>query len=95
MSLNVKCPKCGSTSVQLSNVSSKHGCFWFILFGCYYLVWIFIKWMIGLMVLVCLDWWMAIVKAIMGKGYIWKCKRWFSGTKKVYYCHECGYNFKG
>ena len=49
MALNQKCPKCGSTHVQLSNIESKHGCFWFILFGWIYLIWILIKWCIGIM----------------------------------------------
>ena len=95
MALNVKCPKCGSTEVQLSSVSSKHGCLWFILLGWVYLITIPIKWIIGLAVLCFVDWWMAIIKKKQGKGYIWKSKRWFSGKKKVYYCHSCGHNFKG
>ena len=28
----VECPKCGSTKVQLSNESSKHGCLYLVLF---------------------------------------------------------------
>lgn len=40
MALNQKCPKCGSTHVQLSNVESKHGCLWFILFGWLFLFWV-------------------------------------------------------
>lgn len=95
MAYNVKCPKCGSTHVQLSNIQSKHGCLWFILLGWLYLFALAFKWLIGLMILCCVDWWMSIVKKLQGKGYIWKCKRWFSGNKKVYYCHNCGYNFKG
>lgn len=31
MAINVKCPKCGSTKVQLSNESSKHGCLYMVL----------------------------------------------------------------
>ena len=95
MALNVKCPKCGGTHVQMSSEKSKHGCLWFLIFGIYYVILMMIKWVIGLMVLMCIDWWMASIKACQKKGYIWKFKRWFSGTKKVYYCHDCGYNFKG
>ena len=43
MAVNVKCPKCGSTKVQLSNEMSKHGCLWTVLFGIYYFMWIMIK----------------------------------------------------
>ena len=93
--MTIKCPKCGGTHVQISNERSKHGCFWFILFGIFYLFWVMIKWMIGLLVLVCLDWWLAIIHAVRNKGYFWKSKRWFSGTKKLYYCHDCGNNFRG
>ena len=95
MAMNVKCPKCGSTQVQLSDTKGGHGCLWFILFGWLYLIWLPIKWTIGLTVLLLIDWWMAIIKKCTGKGYIWKCRRWFSGKRKIYYCHSCGHNFKG
>lgn len=95
MEMNQKCPRCGSTHVQLSDVGSKHGCFWFLMFGWLYIIWIPIKWCIGLTVLICFDWWMALIKKHQNKGYVWKCKRWFSGKRKVYYCHDCSYNFKG
>ncbi len=95
MSLNKKCPKCGSSNVQVSNVSNSHGCLWTILFGIFYIMWVLIKWMIGLIVLLCLDWWLAIISASRGVGYVWKCHSWFSGKKTVYYCHNCGHNFKG
>lgn len=94
MSINVKCPKCGSNHVQLTNERSKHGCLWTILFGLYYLALVCVKWIIGICVLLFWDWWMAIIKAIMKKGYVWKYKGWFSSTKKTYYCHDCGYNFR-
>jgi hypothetical protein len=92
---NQKCPKCGSNHVQLSNVQSKHGFFWFLIFGWVYLVLIPIKWCLGLLTILCIDWWMALIKKSQGKGYVWKGKRWFSGRKKMYYCHECHHNFKG
>ena len=94
MAINRKCPKCGSTKVQLSNEESKHGCLWTVLFGCIYIPWIMIKWCIGGMIFICYDWWMAIVKKAQGKGHIWQCKKWFSGRRKIYYCHDCGYNFR-
>lgn len=94
MAINVKCPKCGSTHVQLSNESSKHGCLWTILFGIYYIFWIMIKWIIGAMIFMCYDWWMAIIKAVTGKGHVCQSKKWFSASKKIYYCHNCGYNFR-
>ncbi len=48
MSINPKCPKCGSCKVQLSNSESKHGCLWLFLFGIWYVLWVIIKWCIGL-----------------------------------------------
>ena len=33
MSLNRKCPRCGSDFVQLTNERSRHGCFFTLLFG--------------------------------------------------------------
>ena len=91
----MKCPKCGSEKVQLTSESSKHGCLWLILFGWAYLILVFFKWIIGFAVLVCIDWWMAMIKKSKGKGYIWKSKRWFSGKRRTYYCHDCSHNFRG
>lgn len=93
MALNIKCPRCGGVRVQLSSERSKHGFLWFLIFGVLYLVWIPIKWTIGLTILL-FDWWMAIIKGIMNKGYVWKSKGFFTTTKKLYYCHDCGYNFR-
>ena len=94
MGINRKCPKCGSERVQLSDVQKKHGCLWFILLGWIYVFWVMIKWMIGIIIFFVYDWWMAIVKASQGKGHVWQSKKWFSGSSKVYYCHDCGHNFK-
>ena len=94
MAVNVKCPKCGSTKVQLSNESNKHGCLMVILFGIFYASWFFIRCIIGIMLLICYDWWMAIIKKASGKGHVWQSKRWFSNRRRVFYCHDCGYNFR-
>ena len=94
MAINVKCPKCGSTNVQLSNERSKHGFLWLVLFGIYYLVWLVCRWIIGLLMFFIYDWWMAIIKKIRNKGHVWQCKRWFSNKRRIYYCHNCGYNFR-
>lgn len=82
MWINRKCPRCGSQQVQLSNERSKHGCLWLILFGIYYICWIFLKWMIGFCVFLCYDWWMVIVKQASGKGHVWQCKKFFLTRKK-------------
>ena len=94
MAINRKCPKCGGTKVQLSSESSKHGCLYMILFGLWYFILVMFKWMIGAMLLVCYDWWMAIVRATSGKGYVWQSKLWFSNRKQIYFCHDCGHNFR-
>ena len=94
MSINPRCPKCGSHRVQLTNERSKHGCLWFLVFGFLYLIWIPIKWCIGLVIFILWDWWMAIIKALLIRGYVWKSKGWFTLTKKTYYCHDCGFNFR-
>ena len=94
MAINVKCPKCGGTKVQLSNEQNKHGCLYLVLFGWLYFMWLMFKWMIGFMVLLCYDSWMAIVHKAQNKGHVWQCKRFFSNKKKVYFCHDCGHNFR-
>lgn len=94
MGVNTKCPKCGGQKVQLSSESSKHGCLFTVLFGIWYFFWLLIRWMIGLTILVAFDWWMAIIKAAQKKGYVWQSKRWFSNRRKVYFCHDCGHNFR-
>lgn len=95
MSMNPRCPRCGGLHTQLTNEWHHHGCLWTILFGVWYLLLIFVKWMIGIVLLFCLDWWMAILKALFGKGYVWKSKRWFEHTVRTFYCHDCGCNFHG
>lgn len=92
---NMRCPACGNTNVQCSVERSKHGCLWFLLFGAWYLAWVICKWCIGLLVFILWDWWVAIIVSLSGKGYVWKSKGWFSGKKRIYYCHHCGHNFKG
>lgn len=94
MAINKRCPRCGSEKVQMSNERSKHGCLWAILFLGWYFIWIMFKWMIGFTILMVYDWWMAIVKNVQGKGHVWQSRKWFSGVKQAYYCHDCGYNFK-
>ena len=94
MALNVKCPKCGGTRAMLTGESKRHGCFWLVLFGIYYAVWSVIRWIIGLLILILFDWWIAILKAIAGKGYAWRSKRWFSPWRRTYYCPDCWYNFR-
>ncbi len=94
MAINKNCPKCGSNYVQLSNERSKHGCLWIVLLGWVYILWLILKWIIGLCVFILWDWWMAIIHHMGGKGHIWQCRKWFSGNKRIYYCHNCGYNFK-
>lgn len=91
----VKCPKCGSVKTQLTSNKSHHGILWIILFGFWYIFWISIKWCIGLMILTCYDWWMAIIKKNQGRGHIYQSKRWFEMRTREYYCHDCGNNFRG
>lgn len=63
-------------------------------FGMYYIFYLFFKWLIGIIMFFLVDSWIWIIKKIQGKGYVWHCKKWFSGVKRTYYCHDCGYNFK-
>lgn len=93
--LNRKCPRCGSTKVQLSSERSKHGFFWLILFGFFYLTWVMIKIFIAFMVFIMFDWWMAAIKKSQGKGYSYYSKRIITNKPKIYYCHNCGNNFRG
>ena len=94
MGINYRCPKCGSTHVQVSNEKSKHGCFWAICFGLLYFMWLICKWTVGFLFLIYYDWWMAIICKANGKGYIWHSAKWFSTKKRICYCHNCGHNFK-
>ncbi|ARE12012.1 MAG: hypothetical protein L0J96_04505 [Lactococcus lactis] len=95
MGVNRKCPKCGSTHVQLSSQKNKMGwgCLGMIFFGIFYFMHIFMKWAVGLMLFIFVDWYMAIIKAAQNKGYVWQSKKWFSGKKQMFFCHDCGNNF--
>ena len=92
--INVKCPKCGSTKVQLSNENSRHGCLFTILFSVWYLIIVLCRWIIGALLFFVWDWYMALIHKARNKGHIWQCRKWFSGKKRIYYCHDCGYNFR-
>lgn len=95
MSLNPKCPKCGSSKVRLTTQSSKHGFLWFILFGWLWLMWWLCKAMAAFCVLVYFDWWYALIKKNQGKGYVWLSKRIMQNKTRTFYCEECNHNFKG
>lgn len=94
MSINKKCPKCGSEKVQLTNENKKHGVLWFILFSIPYACWWLFKATCALCVLILWDWWMAIIKKKQGKGYTWISKRMISNKSQTFYCHECNHNFR-
>ena len=94
MAINAKCPKCGSTHVQLSDEANKHGCLYTLLFGWLFVIWLIFRWIIGLMIFILYDWWVVIVHKALGKGHVWQCKRWFSNRRRIYYCHDCGHNFR-
>ena len=63
-------------------------------FGFYYIVYLLCKWTVAFCILILFDWWIAIIKAITGKGYVWKSLSLFSSRRKLYYCHSCGHNFR-
>lgn len=90
----IRCPKCGSTKVQLSNERSKHGILWLILFGWLYAIWWLSKAMVALIVLMFFDWWYAIIKKSQKKGYVWLSKRLIENKTRLYYCHKCSNNFR-
>lgn len=94
MGVNKKCPKCGSTKVQLSSEKSKHGFLWFILFGVLYGMWWMVKLCVAILVFTFYDWWMAMLQKSKKKGYVWVSKRMLQNNTRVYYCHKCGNNFR-
>ena len=94
MAITGKCPRCGSNHVQLSIEKSRHGCLWTLLLGWIYILWVLIRWLVGIVLFFLWDWWTAILHAFMGKGHVWQCRKWFSGYKRVFYCHDCGCNFR-
>ena len=32
--------------------------------------------------------------AACGKGHVWQSQRWFSNRRRIFYCHDCGHNFR-
>jgi len=95
MSINPKCPNCGSKDVQLTTEMSKHSVLWFVLFGWLWLLWWLFKAMIALYVLILFDWWYAIIKKSQNKGYVWISKRIMQNRSKTYHCNKCKKNFRG
>lgn len=95
MSINKKCPKCGSTKTTITSERGKHGFLWFILFGLVYGCWWLFKAMMALVVLICFDWWYALIQKSQGKGYVWLSKRMIQNSSRIYHCEKCGNNFRG
>lgn len=94
MGINRKCPKCGSNKVQLSNERNKHGFLWLLLFGLWYVMWWCVKAIAAFCVLIYFDWWFALIKKSQNKGYVFLSKRIITNNSKIYYCHDCGNNFR-
>ncbi len=89
-----KCPYCGSTDVVVvKDDRPHHGFFWWILWGYLYLIWVVIKWSIGILVFVFWDSWMFFVHLLLGRRHSWKCAYWFFGKKRVFVCGHCGRTF--
>lgn len=89
--MNKKCPKCGSSKTKVTQQLKKHGFLWWVFIGVW--VWLF-KVIFAMTVFMVYDWWMAIIKKIQGKGHIWRSKKMMSNTATIYYCDDCGNNFK-
>ena len=94
MSINPTCPKCGSNRVQLTMEKRSRGFLWFLFFGVFYIIWVMLKWVIGIAVFMWYDWWMALVDRARGKQHVWAAKRFFTGRRQTYFCHDCCHNFK-
>lgn len=94
MGINVRCPECGGSDIQVLGESDKPGCFRLIIFEIPYFAFMMVRWCIGLCVLIFWDLCISIVCKIRGKGYVWRSKKWFSNRRKVYFCHNCGHTFR-
>ncbi len=94
MGINFKCPECGSSHVQQFSSESDQHVLYLILFGLPYFVWLIIRWGIGFCVLLCWDSWMAIVHMMRGKSHVWQSKKCFFNRRRIYFCHDCGHNFR-
>ncbi len=93
MSLNSRCPRCGSENTQLSAETRTRGCLWLIAFGWYYVAFVALKWFVGVMLFLFIDWWLAIIFACIRRPYRWTCRRFFTGRRRYYFCHNCGHNY--
>ncbi|MBR5027062.1 hypothetical protein IKX64_00485 [Candidatus Saccharibacteria bacterium] len=50
--------------------------------------------MVAVVVFIYWDWWFALIQKSRKKGYVWISKRIIENRSKIYYCHNCGYNFR-
>lgn len=89
----INCPKCNSTNCTLETKGMHFGILFFILFSIFWLLYAICKWTIGLFILICFDWWIAIIMKRKNKTYYWHCKKWFI-KRNGYYCNDCNYHFK-
>jgi hypothetical protein len=84
MSRHKRCSKCGNALFP-DNIDEE--ILYGILYGIIYVIILLVKWMIGLMILVFYDWWMAICYSVYTvvtkdkRRYRWKCRNWFLNNR--------------
>lgn len=89
-----KCPHCRGTNILISYEKEEEANFLAVFFGIFYILWLLIRCVIGVIVFCFYDAWRAIVEKKRGKGHLFVSKRFFRGSKKSYYCQDCKMHFK-
>lgn len=92
--LNSRCPKCGSKYTELVQEKYREYPVWLVPFRVSFVAWVITRWLIGVFVFALYDWWVALIRVLMGKGHIWMSKKLFTIHKRTFYCHNCGQNFR-
>ncbi len=94
MLLNSNCPRCGSKHTELVQEKYREYPVWLAPFRVSVFAWIVTRWIMGIFAFVLYDWWVALIRSLMGKGHIWLSKKCFTIHERTFYCRNCGHNFR-
>ena len=90
------CPNCRGTNILVSyeKEEEEKNYLFALFFGLFFLVWLAIRYTIGLVTLIFYDSWSSVIQKRKGKSHLFISRRWFRGSKKSYYCQDCKTHFK-
>lgn len=88
------CPNCRGKNILISYEKEEEPNFYAVFFGIFYIIWFLFRCVLGILIFCFYDWWHAILEKRRGRSHLFRCRRWFRGSKKSYYCQDCKTHYK-